>query len=415
MARLLLVVCAARGLQQSALHEAVRIHRADHREECDRAAARYEAPRWVVADAAAVEGALESGGYREADVWAAERVFSAAETRSLVEEIEAQDAGWSTDRHRAWQASGAVADLPLAYLPGATAWLARNFKSTIAPLVARVAPALVGDADDLRVADAFVVRYRAGGGADGDVAALPAHVDGGLVSVNIGLNAAFEGGGTRFERTGSVVGGGDGSVAIHPSAMRHAGEPISAGVRLILVVFCISARRPEMCRRFTHEGLEAARRGDSAASTLAFRRATKFDSTNVAARHNLAMDGLVAGGFDGLKAAATSFHRCICLEGGDDCKNVEVIARLGETLHALGAYAEALDISDWALDVAPRHFNGHAVRVASLASLLRADPADADGRRRDELADALRGADGCSAANQEEYAALVGRVGALLA
>ena len=85
-----------------------------------------------------------------------------------------------------WQASGAVADCPLPHLPGATAWLAERFASTVAPIVAEVLPGLVKDPADLRIVDAFVVRYVAGAGDAGDDAGLPAHVDGGLVSVNIG-------------------------------------------------------------------------------------------------------------------------------------------------------------------------------------------------------------------------------------
>ena len=212
------------------------------------------------------------------------------------------------------------------------------------------------DAEDLRVADAFVVRYVH---EAGEAASLPTHVDGGLVSVNIGLNDAFEGGGTRFERTGRVVRGGEGSVVVHPSAVRHAGEPITSGVRVILVVFCISRRAPELCRRFTNEGIAAGAAGDAAASTLAFRRATKFDAANVAARQNLATNRFNAGGFDGLKAAATDLRRCVALEGGDACRNVDVLARLGEAAHALGAYAQALAVSSWLLDVAPEDFCGH--------------------------------------------------------
>ena len=403
-----LLLVAASALQQSALHEAVRLHRAEHRAECDVAAARYRAPPRVVADAAAVEDALARGGYRDADVWAAERVFSRADARALVEEIDAQDDGWSTNRHKAWQSSRAVADLPLRHLPGATAWLAERFASTVAPLVARVVPGV--DAEDLRVADAFVVRYVH---EAGEAASLPTHVDGGLVSVNIGLNDAFEGGGTRFERTGRVVRGGEGSVVIHPSAVRHAGEPITSGVRVILVVFCISRRAPELCRRFTNEGIAAGARGDAAASTLAFRRATKFDAANVAARQNLAANRFNAGGFDGLKAAATDLHRCVALEGGDACRNVDVLARLGEAAHALGAYAQALAVSSWLLDVAPEDFCGHVLRVSALASLLATRDAAARAELRSALADA--GACARSAEHREALAALAARAEAALA
>mmetsp|Transcript_9732 Transcript_9732/g.29101 ORF Transcript_9732/g.29101 Transcript_9732/m.29101 type:complete len:418 (-) Transcript_9732:112-1365(-) len=406
----LLATCTA--LTTSALHTAVRNIRAEHRDECAAAAEQYRTQGHV--EPRNLDTALARGSYRDTDVWAAEGVFAPAETRSIVDEINAQTEGWSTTRHQSWQKSGGVKDLPLPHLPRATEWLAKTFRSTVAPLVARVLPDLVEDADDLRVADAFIVQYVASDCGAGEEASLPPHVDGGLVSVNIGLNDAFEGGGTRFERSGAVVGGGDGSMAVHPSDVRHAGQPISKGVRLILVVFCISTKVPELSRRFVISGVEAARRGDAGAALLAFRRAARFDSDHVAARYNLATQRLAQGGYEQLKAAVAGLHRCICLEGGEDCRNIQLLGAFGETLQALGSYAEALDMSSWVLRLAPTEFLGHIMRVKALAAMLH----ERAGDRRDwELECALVDADACvvDTEDREEFEKVLQLVDALFA
>ena len=364
----ILILCctAALSLKTSPLHRAVERHRREHRRECDEAAKRYAPPPGVDRSGAAAADALARGAYREEDVWAAERVFP--DTARIVGEVDRAREGWSTERHATWQASGAVADCPLPHLPGATAWLAERFASTVAPIVAEVLPGLVEDPADLRIVDAFIVRYVAGAGDAGDDAGLPAHVDGGLVSVNIGLNDGFEGGGTRFERSGRVVGGGAGSLTVHPSAKRHAGEPISDGARLILVAFCASSKDAELCRRFVREGRTHRERGDGDAATLAFRRAAKFDAADVPARHGLGTQRYYAGDFC---AAARDFYRCLVREGGEaECRNALVLASLGETLVALGAYAEALAVARRLSALAPRDFGARLTRVKAAGALL---------------------------------------------
>ena len=94
----------------------------------------------------------------------------------------------------------------------------------------------------MRVHDAFIVRYD----AEKDHSFhLPEHSDTSAMSFTVALNDKdeFEGGGTWFEALGSEKGEGKvvdaevGCCTAFAGPMRHAGFPITKGVRMILVLF----------------------------------------------------------------------------------------------------------------------------------------------------------------------------------
>jgi len=102
----------------------------------------------------------------------------------------------------------------------------------------------------MRVHDAFIVRYD----AENDKSySLPEHSDTSAVSFTVALNSAsdnddttsstFEGGGTWFEalgdakKTGKVVDADVGQAIAFAGPLRHAGFPVTKGVRVILVLF----------------------------------------------------------------------------------------------------------------------------------------------------------------------------------
>ena len=74
------------------------------------------------------------------------------------------------------------------------------------------------------------------------------HRDNGLLTFSLLLNdpSDFEGGGTYFEQLGRVYRPSQGVGVVHSALSRHAGFPITAGTRYVLVGFCglRSARLP---------------------------------------------------------------------------------------------------------------------------------------------------------------------------
>ncbi|CAM9153870.1 unnamed protein product, partial [Phaeothamnion confervicola] len=89
-------------------------------------------------------------------------------------------------------------------------------------------------AADLRVHDAFIVRY--------DAAAqnsLPLHTDQSDVSLTVALNgrSEYDGGGTWFEELGRAVCPEEGHIAVFPGHLFHGGHSITSGRRYIIAVF----------------------------------------------------------------------------------------------------------------------------------------------------------------------------------
>ena len=82
--------------------------------------------------------------------------------------------------------------------------------------------------------DLFFVKYTAEGHSG-----LELHRDGSVVSFNILLNGLedFDGGGTYVEADDEVYSIGQGDCFVHSGKLRHGGQPITRGERLLLVAF----------------------------------------------------------------------------------------------------------------------------------------------------------------------------------
>lgn len=142
--------------------------------------------------------------------------------------------------------------------------------------------------------DALVIRYDAAKGGTRQ----PMHRDAALLSVNIALSSPdeYEGGGTLFQTVGGgPVRLGRGHAMVHASGVRHAGAPITAGERWVLVVFALAEGVPQHARRCAERGAEARRAGRLAEARAAFDAAVVACPTDHEARHGLAIVQLMQG------------------------------------------------------------------------------------------------------------------------
>lgn len=142
-----------------------------------------------------------------------------------------RNGGWTTKRHF----SVPTTDVPLSALPDLLPWFNRALATRLFPALLSRYPQAAGRPSQLRVLDAFLVRYAAGAQAE-----LPTHADQGQLSFTIMLNdpSEYEGGGTWFPELGRALdGGAAGHVVLFPSKVQHGGRSISKGVRYIVVLF----------------------------------------------------------------------------------------------------------------------------------------------------------------------------------
>jgi tetratricopeptide (TPR) repeat protein len=127
---------------------------------------------------------------------------------------------------------------------------------------------------------ALVVQY--------DVAAQlthqPVHRDAALLSVIVPLNcrSEYEGGGTWIEPLGKAIALPQGHVLLHPSAVRHGGNRLTAGERWVLVIF-LSTRRPrfsEHSRRFKERARARSEVGDLLGELTELRHALRLSPSD---------------------------------------------------------------------------------------------------------------------------------------
>ena len=176
-------------------------------------------------------------------------VLTPDECKQVLNEVEAfhkdfRDGKWGTVRH----SSVKTTDVAVEDIPALRPWLRDLLRTRLYPLVAAAYPSLAdgstpGDMGNrMRVHDAFIVRYDAD--VDGSFS-LPEHSDTSAVSFTVALNSGddtFEGGGTWFEalgadKSGQVVDANVGHAVAFAGPLRHAGFPVTKGVRVILVLF----------------------------------------------------------------------------------------------------------------------------------------------------------------------------------
>jgi hypothetical protein len=176
-------------------------------------------------------------------------LLTEAECARVVELVDAfhedeREGQWGTVRNSTVKTT----DVAVEDIPALRSWLRVLLQSRLYPTLATAFPELSNGSSfidstsghsRMRVHDAFIVRYDAE--RDGSVS-LPEHMDTSVVSVILSLNSvdAFKGGGTWFEALGpdgAVVSADVGCAVLFAGPMRHAGFPIHAGTRFILVLF----------------------------------------------------------------------------------------------------------------------------------------------------------------------------------
>ena len=159
-------------------------------------------------------------------------LLDATQCEAAIDEAEAYArarGGWQTDRHVSYPTT----DIPIRHLPALQAvWDSHIFPTFAAAY--RRSLQLPASAE-VRPLDVFVVKYDAAGQTE-----LAVHRDNGLLTFSLLLNepADFEGGGTYFEAAGRVYRPSRGVGVLHSALVRHAGYPIRAGTRYVLVGFC---------------------------------------------------------------------------------------------------------------------------------------------------------------------------------
>lgn len=188
-------------------------------------------------------------------LWKIDDVFTPTECEEILSAVKGVTAarglvggGWDKDRHGAYPTT----DLPLSAVPAAEVLIRTTiFKRVLRPLAPHFLPSPALP-EHLELIDCFFVKYSA---AKGGQKELQSHSDGSTFSFNILLNepSDFEGGGTRFEKSGKVVHVKRGAALGHSGHVEHSGVAISAGERYLLVGFVGCVVYP-----YTHELLAEA-------------------------------------------------------------------------------------------------------------------------------------------------------------
>ena len=170
-------------------------------------------------------------------------IIDPAECAWAIETAEAHAAangGWMCDRH----ASAPTTDMAVKDIPPLLEWFNEKLETTLFPMLAGRFPDFIKDPDDIRVHDAFIVRYDASGQRS-----LAVHQDESTFSFTIALNdrSEYEGGGTFFEGIRSSGSDEDylplalnadaGGVVCFGGKRRHGGEAITSGTRYIIPLF----------------------------------------------------------------------------------------------------------------------------------------------------------------------------------
>lgn len=145
---------------------------------------------------------------------------------SQCENYATNNGGWTKKRHNKYPTT----DLPIESIPHVFTFVLESF-NTISKKI-RNSYNLHEDMK-LNIIDLFVVKYKYD-----EQNHLEMHCDGSFISFNILLNSTsdFEGGGTYFD-DGLIMKQEQGQIIIHSSKIKHAGLPITKGLRYLLVGF----------------------------------------------------------------------------------------------------------------------------------------------------------------------------------
>lgn len=182
-------------------------------------------------------------------------VFSPDECERIVtavREAAERRGGWDVDRHSVHRTT----DMPLSEASGVEqlireAVFARILRPHACVYCAHAVP------EALMFRDCFFVRYSAQ--EPGAQTGLAVHADGSTFSFNVLLSPqdAFDGGGTFFERSGETVRPRRGEAVVHSGGVRHGGNAITRGERLLLVGFVGVEKAPYTSRLARWAGYHA--------------------------------------------------------------------------------------------------------------------------------------------------------------
>ena len=135
--------------------------------------------------------------------------------------------GWETTRHDDYPTTDFdTADIPDLRIPTETL-----VRTTIAPAMAR---AFDLDPARLEISEVFLAKYAA---KKGTQRRLRAHTDESEFSFVVALNDGYDGGGTRFTRSGIHARAAKGDGIMFCGKLRHEGMAVTRGVRYILAGF----------------------------------------------------------------------------------------------------------------------------------------------------------------------------------
>jgi len=155
---------------------------------------------------------------------------------------------WGTVR----RSSVPTTDVAVEDVPGLARWLRALLATRLCPLLAACFPRLADGSDlggaagsRLRVHDAFIVRYDARDAGRGSTS-LPEHSDTSALSLSLALNQGggvdYAGGGTWIRALAGTPCRGVleppvGHAVAFAGPLRHGGHAVTAGVRMVLVLF----------------------------------------------------------------------------------------------------------------------------------------------------------------------------------
>ena len=166
-----------------------------------------------------------------------------AKAIQIAEDWAAANGGWLSNRH----ASAPTTDMAIKDVPPLLEWFNERLEKSLFPMLCQRFPDQIDHPDQIRVHDAFIVKYEFGEGKQNE---LSIHQDESTFSFTIALNDRdqYEGGGTCFE---AIRPSGDPGASFEQRALstdaggcvafggklRHGGQAITSGVRYIIPLF----------------------------------------------------------------------------------------------------------------------------------------------------------------------------------
>lgn len=309
-------------------------------------------------------------------------LLSAADCASIIAEAEAVDA-WESSPRSAYYARQAGCLTPLSALPKALETLSPFLASRLFPAIRQAFPCGCGAAS-LRVSGARLVKYN----ATASQTQLGMHRDGPLVTATVALNGLdeYDGGGTLIEalaggRDGGVQRVDRGHVVLHPGAVRHGGQPITRGLRYVLVFFifdagtvdadryCVLQAQGHLARALRIQSTSAYRNDILRTAAATFRAAIALGASTEAAHVGLGQAMLELGRSSGDAADMDSAVDALLVAVALAPTNAHSLSTLAAALQASGRLPEALEFARAAAAADPLSVSAHNNYGLLLASL----------------------------------------------